>query len=96
MVTFFIFCHRVVKSNNNNYFSLEVAHDTDLVHTTMATQNNTTAQNTTKVGLVILSVLIPIIGYIAFFVNKEEAPETARNYLISAVVGSVVAVLLML
>ena len=62
----------------------------------MATQNNTAVQNTTKVGLVILSVLFPIAGYIMYFAKKAEEPEAARNYLISALVGSAVGVLMMI
>ena len=68
--------------------------DTNLVHFTMATQNNIAAQNTTKVGFVILSVLIPIVGYIMYFTKKAEAPEAARSYLISALVGSAIGVLM--
>lgn len=62
----------------------------------MATQNNVSVQNTTKVGLVILSVLLPIVGYIMYFTKKAEEPEAARSYLISALVGSAVGVLLMI
>lgn len=62
----------------------------------MATQNNIAVQNTTKVGLVILSVLFPIVGYILYFAKKAEEYETAHNYLISALVGSAVGVLMMI
>lgn len=54
-------------------------------------------QNNTNVGLIILSVLIPLVGYILYFVKKDnEEPEVAKNYLWSAVAGSVVGILLML
>ena len=62
----------------------------------MQTQNDVTLQNTTKVGLVILSVLLPIAGYILYFAKKDEQSEAARNYLVSAIVGSVLGILLML
>lgn len=62
----------------------------------MATQNNIAVQNTTKVGLVILSVLLPFAGYVLFFAKKDEEPEAAKSYLISAVVGSILGVLLIL
>ncbi len=62
----------------------------------MQTQNDVTLQNTTKVGLVILSVLLPIAGYILYFAKKNEQSEAARNYLVSAIVGSVLGILLML
>lgn len=84
-----------MKTQTTNNYSLEVAHDTDLVHKTMATQSEITAQNGTKVGLVIISVLLPIVGYVMYFSKKDEEPEAARNYLYSALVGSVVGVLLM-
>jgi hypothetical protein len=52
--------------------------------------------NRTNAGLVILSVLLPIVGYVLFFVKREKEPDAARNYLWSAVAGSVVGVLLAL
>ena len=52
-------------------------------------------QNNTNAGIVILSVLIPIIGYVLYFVKKASEPVTAKNYLWSAVAGSIVGVLFM-
>lgn len=60
----------------------------------MATQNDIAVQNTTKVGLVILSVLLPIVGYIMYFVKKAEEPKAAHSYLVSALVGSAVGLLM--
>ncbi len=48
-----------------------------------------------NVFLVILSVLLPIIGYVLFFVKREDDPDVAKNYLYSAIAGSVVGLLMM-
>lgn len=50
--------------------------------------------NRTNAGLVILSVLIPIVGYVLYFVKRNDEPDAARNYLWSAVAGSVVGLLM--
>lgn len=41
----------------------------------------------TSVGLVILSFLFPIVGIIIFFVKKKESKNPAKNYLIAALIG---------
>ena len=48
----------------------------------------------TNPGLVILSVLLPIVGYVLFFMKKDSEPEVAKNYLWSAISGSVVGLLI--
>ncbi|MBR5847569.1 MAG: hypothetical protein IKY72_07225 [Bacteroidaceae bacterium] len=48
----------------------------------------------TNVILVVLSVLLPLIGYILYFVKREDAPDAAKNYLYAAIAGSVVGLLL--
>ncbi len=50
--------------------------------------------NRTNAGLIILSVLFPIVGYVLYFVKRNDEPDAARNYLWSAVAGSVVGILL--
>lgn len=44
--------------------------------------------------LVILSVLLPIVGYVLYFVKRSDNPDAAQTYLWSAVAGSVVGLLL--
>lgn len=46
--------------------------------------------------LVILSILIPIIGYVLYFVYKDEEQEIAKNYLWPAVGGTIAALFLIL
>ncbi len=45
--------------------------------------------------VLIISVLLPLVGYILFFVKKENDPETASVYLWSAIAGSVIGLILM-
>ena len=52
------------------------------------------AKQSTNAGLVILSVLIPLVGYILYFVKRSEEPEVANNYLWSAIAGSVIGLIL--
>lgn len=52
------------------------------------------SNKSTNAGLVILSVLIPLVGYILFFTKKGEEPEVAYNYLWSAIAGSVIGLIL--
>ncbi len=59
----------------------------------MATQSSNTVQSSAKLGVVILSVLVPLVGYIAYFVKKDEAPEAAQSYLYSALAGSALGIL---
>lgn len=44
--------------------------------------------------LVVISVLIPIVGYVLYFVKREDEEDAARNYLWSAIAGSVVGLLI--
>ncbi len=46
--------------------------------------------------VVVLSVLLPLVGYVLFFVKKDEQPDAAKAYLWAAVAGSVVGILLAL
>lgn len=46
--------------------------------------------------LLILSVLIPIVGYVLYFVKKDDDPEVAKNYLWGAIGGSIVGFIFML
>lgn len=50
----------------------------------------------TNTGLVILSVLLPIVGYVLYFVKKDSEPDSAKSYLWSAVGGSIIGVILMI
>ena len=52
--------------------------------------------NKASAGLVILSVLLPIVGYILFFVKKDLEPDAAKIYLWSAIAGSIVGLILWL
>ena len=51
-------------------------------------------ENKTNEVLVVLSVLLPIIGYIFYFVKKDDEPDAAKNYLWSAIAGSIVGLIL--
>lgn len=53
-------------------------------------------RNKTNAGLVIISVLLPIVGYILYFVKREEEPDAAKNYLWSAIAGSIVGLIITL
>jgi hypothetical protein len=53
-----------------------------------------TNPSVTKPILVVLSVLIPLIGYILFFVKKDEAPAAANTYLWSAIGGSITGLII--
>ena len=55
-----------------------------------------TMKNNANPLLIILSVLVPIVGYILFFIKKDDEPTAAGSYLWSAIGGSVIGVLLML
>lgn len=44
--------------------------------------------------LIILSILLPLVGYILFFVKKDNDPEAASAYLWSAVGSSVVGLII--
>lgn len=50
--------------------------------------------NKTNGLLVILSVLLPIVGYVLYFVKKDGEPDAAKNYLWSAIAGSVIGLLI--
>ncbi len=62
----------------------------------MATQSSNTGQSSAKLVVIILSVILPIIGYIAYFAERDEDPEAAQSYLYSAIAGSALGILLAL
>lgn len=47
-----------------------------------------------NVGLVIVSVLFPIVGLILFFVKKKETPKAAKAYIIAAAISFGVCLLI--
>lgn len=47
-----------------------------------------------NVGLVIVSVLFPIVGLILFFVKKNETPKAAKAYIIAAAIAFGVSLLI--
>lgn len=51
--------------------------------------------NKTNGILVVISVLLPIVGYILYFVKRENEPDAAKNYLWSAIAGSVIGLIMM-
>ena len=46
--------------------------------------------------VVILSVLIPLVGYILYFTKRDEQPDAARGYLWAALAGSIIGLLVVL
>ena len=46
--------------------------------------------------LLILSVLIPIVCFVLYFVKKEDNPDVAKNYLWGAIGGFIVGFVFML
>lgn len=50
--------------------------------------------NNTNPILVILSVLLPIVGYVLFFTKKDNDADAAKTYLWSAVAGSIIGIML--
>lgn len=50
--------------------------------------------NNTNPILVILSVLLPIVGYVLFFTKKDNDTNAAKTYLWSAVAGSIIGIML--
>ena len=46
--------------------------------------------------VVILSVLIPLVGYILYFTKRDEQPDAAKGYLWAALAGSIIGLLVVL
>ncbi len=46
--------------------------------------------------VVVLSVLIPLVGYVLYFSKKEEQPDAAKGYLWAAIAGSVIGIIIAL
>ena len=46
--------------------------------------------------LTIISFLLPILGYILFFIKKDDEPEAASTYLWAAIGGSILGVIMAL
>lgn len=44
--------------------------------------------------IIILSVLIPLVGFILYFVKKDKTPNAANSYLWSAIAGFIVNLIL--
>lgn len=71
------------------FVNFEVVPDTDKGHMKMAEFNKTNG------FLVVVSVLLPIVGYILYFVKRGNEPDAAKNYLWSAIAGSVIGLIMM-
>lgn len=54
-----------------------------------------TNKNQASAILIILSALLPIIGYVLFFVKKDDEPDAAKTYLWCAIAGSIIGIILM-
>lgn len=46
--------------------------------------------------VVVLSVLIPLVGYILYFSKKDEQPDAAKSYLWAAIAGSIIGLIVAL
>lgn len=44
--------------------------------------------------VVVLSVLLPIIGYVLYFAKKDDQPDAAKGYLWAAIGGSIIGLML--
>lgn len=51
-------------------------------------------EDRTSVGLAIVSFIFPIVGLILFFAKKKDTPKAAKSYLIAAVIGFVIGIVL--
>lgn len=69
-------------STNNTYVTGTVTH------------NPVMEEDKTNVGLVILSVLIPIVGIILWAVKKKETPKAAKSYGLAGLIVIIVNVIL--
>lgn len=49
--------------------------------------NDTSSIDKPSIGLDIVSFLIPIVGLVLYFVKKEKSPQSAKSYLICAICG---------
>ena len=58
-----------------------------------AASPNAAVPDKAKVGLVILSFLLPLIGLILFFSKRKKTPKAAKSYVIAAVIGMVMFVI---
>lgn len=59
---------------------------TDAVYQTAAVNNEDSA----GVGWIILALLLPIVGFILYFVWKSNYPKKASHILVAAIIGFVV------
>ena len=50
-------------------------------------ENQEKKEEKTNVFIVIISVIIPIVGIVLYFVKKKDSEEVAKNYLIAGLVG---------
>ena len=56
--------------------------------------NKSKVKDKKSIGINILSVLFPIVGYIVYFVWRKETPIRAKSALTSALIGSAIGILL--
>ena len=55
--------------------------------------NKSKVKDKKSLGINILSVLFPIVGYIVYFVWRKETPIRAKSILTSALIGSAIGIL---
>ena len=53
-------------------------------------------KNNSKIWLCILSAIIPIIGWIMYFIKKDENPIVADTYGICGIVGFVLNLIILI
>ena len=62
--------------------------------TQTATMTATVTNDKANVGLIILSVFIPLAGFILYFVKKKEEPKAAKSYGLAALIMFIVNIVL--
>lgn len=51
--------------------------------------------NETNGILFFLSIFVPIVGFVLYFVKKEEEPISSKNYLWGGIAGFIIAIVLL-
>ena len=83
-------CNKSLNPSETSASTIEIINQSS---TDTDSLNKSKVKDKKSLGINILSVLFPIVGYIVYFVWRKETPIRAKSALTSALIGSAIGII---